>query len=84
MVAPGAVGQVYDLARAVGGGRAPHVDGPVANRPFECRLQVKALALALLVVGGNLLGRLRGDVLDAVGVAHHLGVAERVLAGVAH
>ena len=75
---------MHDLTGAVGGGRAPYVDRLVADRPFEGRLQVEALALALLVVGGDLLGRLRGDVLDAVGVAHHLGVAERVPAGVAH
>ena len=62
----------------------PDVDLLVADRPFERRLQVEALALPFFVVRGDLLGRLRGHVLDAIRVAHHLGVAERRSAGVAH
>ena len=81
---PGAVRHARDLARRVGGRSEPHVDLPVADRPLERRLQVEALALAFFVVGGDLLGRLRGDVLDPVRVAHDLGVAERRSAGVAH
>ena len=80
---PGAVGHAHDLALRVGGRREPHVELAVADRPLERRLQVEALALALFVVGGDLLGRLRGDVLDPVRVAHDLGVAERRSAGVA-
>ena len=43
--------------------------------PFESRLEIEALALTLLVVGGDALGRLGGDVLDPVGVLDDLRVA---------
>ena len=56
----------------------------VAHRPLEGGLQLEALALAFFVVRGDALGRLGGDVLDAVDVADDLGVAERRAAGVAH
>ena len=72
------------FAVGVGGRCAPHVDLLVPNRPLERRLQVEALALAFFVVRGDVLGRIRGNVLDAVRVAHDLGVAERLSAGVAH
>ena len=80
----GAVRHVHDLALPVGGRRAAHVDLPVANRPLERRLKVESLALALFVVRGDVLRRMGGDVLDPVRVADHLGVAERLSAGVAH
>ena len=80
----GAVRHVHDLALRVGGRRAAHVDLPVANRPLERRLKVESLALALFVVRGDVLRRMGGDVLDPVRVADHLGVAERLSAGVAH
>ena len=84
IVAPGAVCHAHDLAVGVGGRCAPHVDLLIANRPLERRLQVEALALAFFVVRGDVLGRIRGNVLDAVRVAHDLGVAKRLSAGVAH
>ena len=62
----------------------PDVDLLVADSPFERRLQVEALPLAFFVVRGDLLGRLRGHVLDPIGVAHDIGVTERRPAGVAH
>ena len=80
---PGAVRHAHDLALRVGGRSAPHVDLAVADRPLERRLQVEALALALFVVRGDLLGRMGGDVLDPVRGAHDFGVAERRSAGVA-
>ena len=81
---PGAVCHSHDLALLVEGRPVQHIDFPVADCPLERRLQFKALTLALFVVGRDLLGRLRGDVLDPIRVAHDLGVAERRPAGVAH
>ena len=80
----GTVRHTHYLAVLVGGRRNPYIDLPVADRPFERRLQVEALALAFFVVRRDLLGRLRGHVLDPKRAAHDLGVTERRSAGVAH
>ena len=77
MVAPGSVGEPHDLAVVVGGRSLAHVEHLLAHGPLEGGLELEALALALLVVGGDALGRLGGDVLDAVDVVDDLGVAER-------
>ena len=55
----------------------------VADRPFVDRPDLETLAAAFLVVGGDPFGRDGLDLLDAVGVADHARVAERLAAGVA-
>ena len=81
---PGAVGHADDLALRVRRRRAPHVHLLVSGRPLERRLQVEALALALLFVRRDPVGWLGSHVLDPVRVPHHVGVAERLIAGVTH
>ncbi len=67
----GAVGETGDdsVAPVIGlaghRGTRAHVEQVVAHRPLERRLQLEALALALLVVGGDALGGLGRHVLDA-------------------
>ena len=48
--------------RSVGRRAMSHVDLVIANRPLERGLQLEALPLPLLVVRGDALGGLRGDV----------------------
>jgi hypothetical protein len=52
----------------------PHVSHVVAHRPREGRPQLEPLTLPFLVVCGNSLGLLRGNVLYPEDVADNLGV----------
>jgi hypothetical protein len=79
----GAVVEPRDGAGLVEGHPLAHVGRAVAHGPLERGLQLEPLALSLLVVRGDALGRLRRDVLDAVDVLHDLGVPERAAARLA-
>ena len=60
-----------------------NVERAVAQRPGEDGLNVEALTLALLVIGGDPLGRLGLDIVDPQNIADRVRAAHASAAGVA-